>query len=246
MQAPSVGRAEGYRVPAPRTTEETVDAERLHQAEWVVSCLEGRSAARPGRGAIVALASRLRTRLLRRGELAFREGDSEAGVWIVRAGRLELAVKGRQRPLIVQIMRSGGIDGDIQKLLGMPFPYRARALEETECLTLAPRDFEELLTEHPQIARMWMSTMAERLSYSHDRIVGMLGRTLTQQSSRLLLDEAASGVVDVPQQKLSEMLGVCRPSLNKVLKELEGQGLIRLRYGAVDILDPYGLAQRAD
>ncbi|WP_262391289.1 Crp/Fnr family transcriptional regulator [Nocardiopsis sp. CNR-923] len=246
MQATGVGRTDEYRVVAPRVSGETVDPERFHLAEWVVSCLESRGAARPGPAAVAALAERLTTRLLSRGELAFREGDRDAGVWIVRSGRLELAVKGRARPLIVQILRPGGVDGDIQKLLGMPFPYRARALEDSECLTLAPHDFEELLGEHPEMSRLWMSTMAERLSESHDRIVGMLGRTLTQQSARLLLDEASGGVVDVPQQKLSEMLGVCRPSLNKVLKELEGHGLIRLRYGAVDILDPYGLAQRAD
>jgi hypothetical protein len=41
------------------------------------------------------------------------------------------------------------------------------------------------------------------------------------------------------------MLGVQRPSLNKVLKDLERQGLIRICYAAIEILDPAGLARRA-
>jgi len=41
------------------------------------------------------------------------------------------------------------------------------------------------------------------------------------------------------------MLGVQRPSLNKVLKDLERDGLIRIGYSAIDILDPGKLARRA-
>lgn len=41
------------------------------------------------------------------------------------------------------------------------------------------------------------------------------------------------------------MLGVQRPSLNKILKEFERDGLVAVRYGAVGILDREGLARRA-
>jgi len=38
---------------------------------------------------------------------------------------------------------------------------------------------------------------------------------------------------------------VQRPSLNKVLKELERDGLIAVRYAAIEIVKPAGLARRA-
>ncbi|MGP3919838.1 helix-turn-helix domain-containing protein [Nonomuraea sp. 10N515B] len=41
------------------------------------------------------------------------------------------------------------------------------------------------------------------------------------------------------------MLGVQRPSLNKILKELERDKLIAVRYAAIDILNPQALAKRA-
>ena len=41
------------------------------------------------------------------------------------------------------------------------------------------------------------------------------------------------------------MLGVQRPSVNKVLKDLERDGLIRIGYAAIEILDPARLARRA-
>ncbi|MGH3993189.1 MAG: Crp/Fnr family transcriptional regulator, partial [Pseudonocardiaceae bacterium] len=72
-----------------------------------------------------------------------------------------------------------------------------------------------------------------------------LGRTLTEQVARLLLDEAVDGQVSLPQRTLAAMLGVQRPSLNKILKELEREGLVGVRYAAIDLLDPEGLAKRA-
>ena len=41
------------------------------------------------------------------------------------------------------------------------------------------------------------------------------------------------------------MLGVQRPSLNKVLKDLERDGLIKISYSAIDILDAGKLARLA-
>ena len=86
--------------------------------------------------------------------------------------------------------------------------------------------------------------MAQRLAASQARVLGLLGGSLTAQAARLLAEEADDGRVTLPQRTLAAMLGVQRPSLNKVLKDLERDGLIRIGYSAIDILDPGGLARR--
>jgi CRP-like cAMP-binding protein len=73
----------------------------------------------------------------------------------------------------------------------------------------------------------------------------MLGGSLTAQAARLLAVEAEDGRVPLPQRTLAAMLGVQRPSLNKVLKDLERDGLISISYSAIDILDPGTLARVA-
>lgn len=80
-----------------------------------------------------------------------------------------------------------------------------------------------------------------RLAASQDRIIGMLGRSLTEQIARLLVEELVDGSVPLPQRTLAAMLGVQRPSLNKALKDFERHGLIRVRYGAIDVLEIEGL-----
>jgi CRP/FNR family transcriptional regulator, cAMP and macrophage regulator len=71
--------------------------------------------------------------------------------------------------------------------------------------------------------------------------MGLLGRSLIEQTARLLLDEQHNGRVPLPQRTLAAMLGVQRPSLNKVLKDLETKGLIALGYGRIEITDLSGL-----
>ena len=49
----------------------------------------------------------------------------------------------------------------------------------------------------------------------------------------------------MPQRTLAAMLGVQRPSLNKVLKDLERDGLISISYSTIDILDASRLTRLA-
>ncbi len=146
---------------------------------------------------------------------------------------------------MVQLLRPGDVDGDIQLLLQMPLPYTGRALSDVTCLFLDPDAFEQLLATHPAIARRWLSSVAQRLAASQARILALLGGSLAAQAASLLAEEAVDGRVELPQRTLAAMLGVQRPSLNKVLKDLERDGLIRISYAAIEVLDRARLTTRA-
>lgn len=177
--------------------------------------------------------------------MIFNVGQRGAGVWIVREGRVELAVGSGRRRAVVHILRPGDVDGDIELLLDMPMPYTARALTHATCLHLDGAGFERLIRQNPTIARRWLSSVALRLSTSQTRILGLLGHSLTEQVARLLLDEATDGTVELTQRTIAAMLGVQRQSLNKILKELEEDKLIATGYGTITIVDEHGLAKRA-
>jgi CRP-like cAMP-binding protein len=218
---------------------------QVRQAAWVARCV-GRGESSPLRpGDLVALAGTLQTLSVPAGGLIFRADQTPPGVWIVRHGQIELAVGSGRKRAVVHVLRPGDVDGDIPLLLDMPLPYTARALTDSVCLFLSRADFESLIGTHPAIARRWLSSVAGRLATSQARILVLLGRTLTAQVAQLLLDEETDGSVELAQRTLAAMLGVQRPSLNKILKDFEREHLIAVRYAAVDILDAAGLARRA-
>ncbi len=218
---------------------------QIRQAAWVARCV-GRGHAAPLRPAdVAALASTLAVRTFPPGSILFADGDQAPGVWIVREGLIELSVGAGRRHAVVQLLRPADVDGDIQLLLEMPLAYTGRALSGVTCLFLARDDFEQLLATHPAIARRWLSSVAQRLAASQARVLELLGGSLTAQACKLLADEAVSGRVELPQQTLAAMLGAQRPSLNKVLKDLERDGLITISYSAIEIRDTTRLASRA-
>jgi CRP/FNR family transcriptional regulator, cAMP and macrophage regulator len=217
----------------------------VRQAAWIARCV-GRGEGAPLRpGDLASLADVLQTRTVARDTVMFAGGQRQVGVWIVRAGRVELSVGSGRRRVVVHLLQPGDVDGDIQLLLEMPMPYTARALAETTCLYLADADFDALLRRSPTLARRWMSSIAMRLATSQNRILGLLGKSLTEQVAQLLLDEADNGTVALTQRTLAAMLGVQRPSLNKILKELESDDLITVGYGTIKINDGPALAKRA-
>jgi len=217
---------------------------QIRQAAWVARCV-GRGQSAPLRpDDVTALASLLAARSFPPGAVVFGGGQQGAGVWIVRDGRIELSVGSGRRRVVIQLLRPGDVDGDIQLLLDMPLPYTGRAMADVTCLFLARNGFEELLATRPAIARRWLSSVAQRLAASQARILALLGGSLTAQAASLLAEEAVDGRVELPQRTLAAMLGVARPSLNKVLKDLERDGLIRISYGTIAVPDPAKLAAR--
>jgi CRP/FNR family transcriptional regulator, cAMP and macrophage regulator len=240
IPAAAAGRAVRL-LPVPMSPAEA----QIRQAAWVARCV-GRGQSAPLRQEdVTALAAMLAVRMFPAGSVLFRGGEQSPGVWIVRTGRVELSVGSGRRRAVVALLRPGDVDGDIQLLLDMPLPYTCRSLNETTCLFLDRGGFEQLLATRPGIARRWLSSVAQRLAASQARILALLGGSLTAQAARLLAEESADGRVELPQRTLAAMLGVQRPSLNKVLKDLERDGLIKISYSAIEVLDQARLAARA-
>lgn len=217
-------------------SQEAVDAQVQHAA-WVARCVGRGDSAPLHPNDVSALAENLQAMKFPPGAVVFRADQPASGVCIVRLGRIELAVGSGRRRAVVDVLRPGDVDGDIPLLLDMPPPYTARALTDSSCLFLDRRDFDRLLANHPAIARRWLSSVAQRVSASQARLIGLLGRPLPAQLAQLLLDEAVETRVELAQRTIAAMLGVQRPSINKVIKDFERNHLIKVGYAVIDIID---------
>ncbi len=214
----------------------------FRDALWVSRCV-GHAETTPLRlEDVEGLARFIEVRTLAAGEPLQRLGEVPAAVCIVREGGLDLAVPGPGGRTVIQTLRAGDIDGDIQILLGAPMPYETRANTETTCLMIDRRHFEELLASHPQVSRRWLTSVSQRLARSHSRLTSLLGQPLEVQVAQLLLAESSDDVVSLPQTTVAALLGVRRPSVNRVLRKFARGGLVEIGYGRVRILDAAGLA----
>ena len=221
------------------------DDSPVREAAWIARCI-GRADTVPlGESDLEALASFMDSREFEPGAPLFHAGEASTGVWIIRRGLVELSVGSGRSRTVVQLLRAADVDGDVQLLLEMPFPYTARAAQTTRALFLSEPSFEKLLATHPAVARRWLSSAAARIATGQRRVMDLLGRSQPSQVARLLLAETVDDHIPLPQRTLAAMLGVHRPSMNKVLKDFEKKGFLELAYADIRILDPDGLSRLA-
>jgi CRP-like cAMP-binding protein len=215
------------------------------QAEWIAQQLGRPELAPLGPDDIEELAGLLREEHYPAGTTVFRTGDPPTRVGIIRRGAVELSRSLNGRRVVLQILQPGDAVGDIGIFLRITAPYEGVALEDTLILTVEAVRFHRLLEERPRLAMRWLNSVSSRLVSYQTRLTEVLAGGLEAQIASILIRRADRGVVKLSQSSLAELVGGRRTSVNRVLKRLEDQNLVRIRYGQVELVDEARLAMVA-
>jgi CRP-like cAMP-binding protein len=220
--------------------EKRIKVER--HAEWVGQHLGRPELAPLDPDDIAELATLLKEEHFSAGATVFRTGEPPTRIGIVRRGAVELSRDLNGRRVVLQILRPGDAVGDVGLFLRMTAPYEGIALENTLILTIDSVRFHRLLEERPRLAMRWLNSVSSRLVSYQTRVMELLAGGLEAQIASVLVRRADHGVVKLSQSSLAELVGGRRTSVNRVLKRLEDQNLVRVRYGQVELIDEVGLA----
>ena len=200
-------------------------------------------------------AGQLRT--LGRGEYAVRRGDPARSAWLLVRGLVEGSIthSDGQRHLLGLL-----VPGDFFSLMGVVddngSEYDVSAREASVAFVVPFPRLRELRSQFPSMmsacekqfvfrARLFQKRLAVDPGVSLDtRVASML-----QLLSTVYGSPCAEGIefsVKLTQTDMADWLGLSRQRMNFVLKQLEAEGLIQLEYASLRILNPAGLAARAD
>lgn len=161
----------------------------------------------------------------------------------MRSGAIELSRHAKGRRIVLQIHRDGDVFGDVSLFLRMRIPWDAVALEDTVIYSFESISLYRLLEQRPRLAWAWLHSVSARVAGFWFRVVELLAGGLEAQVASVLVRRAENGVLHLSQGSLAELVGSPRTSINRVLKQLEAQGLVKVSYGQVEIVDEAGLAR---
>lgn len=218
----------------------------LTVGEWIGHCLSERAAHLLTPEDVRLLDEHLVPSSLYTGQPVFQRGCSTRGAWFLRSGRVELTEGTGARRRVLALVRPGEVFGDIPLMLAIPAPYRARAATPVSLWMLPERILLWLLAERTSLARLWLSSLAERVLHVHGHLTDLRTGTLRQRVARLLLRESHGDVVGVSQATLASLGGCPRSSMNRVLRSLAAEAVISLGYRRITLLDPARLAAIAE
>lgn len=128
-----------------------------------------------------------------------------------------------------------------------------------DLVTLVPSTFlvipikvlDEVLAAHPQLWQSIAAEAARRLVLTMEIAIGFgleaprvrFARHIMQQVDAAVTGSDRKTPQEVPmsQQVMAELLGVTRQTVTSLVRDFEGQGHIRWRYGRITVLDLDGL-----
>lgn len=200
----------------------------------------------PGEGEAVLAAAA--ARVLRRGEVLFREGEPAAALFLVEAGRIkltQLAAGGQE--VIMRYLAPGDAFAAVALFERSTYPVTARATERTR-LRAWPREvLRELVREHPlfevNLLRIVSSHTREALSrvreLATEPVPQRLARTLLRLARQVGREQAGGAVLveRITQQELAEIAGTSVPTVSRTLTDWEQAGLVEVGRGRFVLRD---------
>jgi CRP/FNR family cyclic AMP-dependent transcriptional regulator len=210
------------------------------------------------------VAAALRPRRFRRGETIFHVDDPGDALFIVASGRVKITIPpgDDSEPAILTTVAPGGFFGELALLDGAARSATAVALGAVETQVLRRDAFDGLVDAQPALRRALFAALATEIrrltaQFGDLHFLDLPGR-LARHVVRSLpaSDDLLSGVRPpgggeerlpwpYTQGELAGMIGGSRQSVNRLLADFVGQGLLRFDGDDLVIPDPARLAAAA-
>ena len=197
-----------------------------------------------------------RRRRFDKGEVVFHGGDPGDTLHFVASGRFCVRVETSLGVTAMLALIGPGDYFGILALLDGARPQRSAgivALERAETLSVRKDEFEELRRRFPAVNEMLLKALGDQVRRLSESLVEAMYTPVEVRVLRRLLDAAAlwdgpapGSVVPLTQEDLAGLAGTTRPTTNKVLRQAEERGWLRVGRGRVELVDPDALARRAE
>jgi CRP/FNR family transcriptional regulator, cyclic AMP receptor protein len=199
--------------------------------------------------AVLALARRS---TYRRGEVVFHHHDPADAVHLIAKGRFDIRITTPHGDVVALAIRGPGETfGELAVVTGTERSATVTALESGETLVVRGSELRRLAREHASVDDALVRMLAEQVALLSERLVEAYTVDAEARVARRVLElgrvYGGSPPIVIPliQEELAALAGASRATVNRVLREAEGRGLVQVGRGRTVLLDPVGLARLA-
>jgi len=179
------------------------------------------------------LASIVRTKKYKKGEIIFSEHDDADGFYVAALGRVKIfksSPEGKEQ--ILHIFGPGEPFGEIAVFTGKSFPASAQAIAETETILFPKSEFINLIKNDPALSLNMLSVLSLRLKRFSSLIENLSLKEVPGRLAAYLLyisesaDSSDELTLDISKGQLASILGTIPETLSRILAKMTKEGLI--------------------
>ncbi len=184
------------------------------------------------------------------GHLVFLEGEPCRGLYIVEDGWLKaikMSAEGREQ--VLRFVGPGEVVNEVGVFAQDRNPATVIALESSTIWLIGQEMINQLLKNHPELARRVAESLAQRVLHLISLVEDLSLRTVEARLAKRLLDRADDERLRrrpwATQSEIAARLGTVLDVLNRALHKLAREGLIEVERHEIRILDREGLRAKA-
>ena len=173
-------------------------------------------------------------RRFKRGEPIVEQGKKSNALSIILTGRARVVTTdARGREVILATMHPGDYVGEMSLIDNEPHSATVRAEVQTDMLILGRAEFARCLPENSSLSYAIMRGLVQRLRSADRQIESLALLDVYGRVARTLLDMSEmDGELKiirnkVSRQDLAKVVGASREMVSRVMKDLEGRGMVQ-------------------
>jgi CRP/FNR family transcriptional regulator, nitrogen oxide reductase regulator len=192
-------------------------------------------------------------RVLRRGEVLFREGEPANALYLVEAGRIKLTqLTAEGQEVIMRYLAPGDAFAAVALFDRGTYPVAARATERTRLRAWSREVLPGLVREHPRFEANLLRIVSTHTREALSRVRELATEPVAQRLARALLrlgeqigrrEPGGSVLLErITQQELAEIAGTSVYTVSRTLAEWQERKLAETGRQQIRICDLEGLA----
>ena len=194
-----------------------------------------------------------RRRRFNKRDILFHEGDPSDGMHLVESGWVAVRLTTPLGDVVTSAVLGSGEPLGEQSLIedGGRRSTSAVALTPVETLYLSREIFDDLRRRHPSVDRFLATLFDDRMRRQSTLLIEALHVPAPKRVMRRIAALAeqfapeSDGTIPLTQEDLASLAGTTRPTVNRVLREAEDAGAVRVTRGRLQVVDNEVLFQLA-
>lgn len=206
-----------------------------------------------GMEALNALTENRETRILKKKEAIYHEGNFAHGIYFITKGKVRTFKTNEDaKEYTTGLFKSGDFLGYLPLLRDTPYEESAMVMEDSEVTIIPKDDFFKLVHNNRDVSNKFIKMLSDNLSEKEEELLHLAYDSVRKRVADALVQlrakfkaegQAEPFSMAVSRDHLASIVGTSKECVIRVLSEFKDDGLVSTKLSEITVLQPEKLAQ---